>query len=365
MVESPWGPLPWWLIYTPVAIIGLALGSFANVLVYRLPRGESIVNPPSHCPGCGRPIRAYENIPILSWLLLGARCRTCHATISVRYPLLELAGAELAIVSVRLWGLSYASFAYGLLFIALLALVIIDLESWLLPFAVTLPIAIIGLAGVVFFRLRPLADSLLGMITGVVVLAGIGVLGNALFRRKQREDPTAGTSEESPSDDGLALPYMIIAGLLIAAVVLSFVSRLNSVTSGWLFVAICALPFLAIVSLYRIAFGPKRKEVPADSVAFGKASAEIGEELKDAGAMGGGDIVFGLMAGIYLGWKLTLLMTFMASILGTLLALLLVIMRINIKNLKIQFGPLLAVSAVVCLLVGDRIVDWYIGFLSA
>jgi len=283
--------------------------------------------------------------------------------ISVRYPLLELAGAELAIVSVMLWGLSYASFARCLLFVALLSLVIIDLEFWLLPFAITLPIAIIGLVGAAFFHLRPLADSLLGMGVGVLVLGGIGALGNALFKRK-RLDGDKAEPPESTSDENLALPYVVIVGILVTAVALSFVSRLNAVTSGWRFAFFGTLPFLAIGVLYRLAFRPKRRGEPSDAVAFGKASAEIGEELKDAGAMGGGDIVFGLMAGVFLGWKLTLLMTFMASILGTFLAILLVLMRINIKNLKIQFGPLLAVAAAVCLLVGDRIVNWYISFLS-
>jgi leader peptidase (prepilin peptidase)/N-methyltransferase len=350
-----------------VTILGLALGSFANVLIYRLPRGESIVQPPSHCPGCNREIGALENVPVLSWLFLRGHCRTCRSPISVRYPLIEIAGGELAIVAVRLFGLSYASFAYCLLFIALLALVIIDLESWLLPFAITVPLAIIGLTGAIFFHLRPLADSLLGLVVGGAVLAGIGGLGNVLFRRRRQQYPADEIDDaaaDEPDSRSLALPYAVTLGIMIAAVAGSFLVRLNSVTSGWSYVLYGALPFVVVALLYRWAFRPRKSTSAHDSVAFGKASEEIGEELKDAGSMGGGDIVFGMMAGVFLGWKLVLLMTFMASFLGTFLALLFVVMRINIRDLKIQFGPLLAVSALVCLLIGDSIIGWYIAFLT-
>jgi prepilin signal peptidase PulO-like enzyme (type II secretory pathway) len=366
MIDSPWGQLPWWLVYTPVAVLGLALGSFANVLIYRLPRGESIVSPPSHCPQCGRQISALENIPLLSWLVLRARCRTCHAPISVRYPILEIAGAELAILAVRLYGLTYAGFAHGLLFVALLALVIIDLENWLLPFAITIPMTVIGLVGVVFFHMRPLADSLLGMIVGGAVLAGIGALGSALFRRKAPPQEEDGEDEQSDQDADrhLILPHIITIGILIILVVVAFTIRLEHFTNAWANLIWFALPFVFFWIVNSILFRPGQKPRAEAAVAFGRASEDIKEELKDAGAMGGGDIVFGMMAGVFLGWRLVLLMTFMASFLGTFLALLMVVMGINIKNLKIQFGPLLAVSAVFCLLVGGGILNWYVAFLT-
>jgi leader peptidase (prepilin peptidase) / N-methyltransferase len=365
MIPSPWGPLPWWLVYTPVVLFGLALGSFANVLIYRLPRGESMVQPPSHCPSCGRLIGAIENIPVLSWLFLGARCRTCKTLISVRYPLIELSGALLAVLAVKIWGLSYASFAHGMLFIALLALVIIDLEAWLLPFAITLPLTIIGLIGSALFHLRPLADSLLGLVTGAAALGGIGVLGNLLFRR--RADTADDAEDEDSSEDSdreLILPHVITIGTLILLVAGAFFVRLNRSEGGGLFLLLAAVPFFLIWALYRFVFSATGRTSAPDAIAFGKASDDIKEELKDAGAMGGGDIVFGMMAGVFLGWKLTLLMTFMASLLGTFMAVLLIITGINIKNLKIQFGPLLAVSALICLLVGDGIVHWYVSFLN-
>src|SRR5262252_2108187 len=77
------------------AVVGLIVGGFVNVLVHRLPRGESVVFPSSHCPACGAPIGALDNIPVVSWLLLRGRCRVCGAPISARYPVLEIANAIL------------------------------------------------------------------------------------------------------------------------------------------------------------------------------------------------------------------------------------------------------------------------------
>jgi leader peptidase (prepilin peptidase)/N-methyltransferase len=79
-------------------LMGLAIGSFLNVVVYRVPRGESVVHPRSRCPNCQTPIAWYDNLPVLSWLLLRGRCRACHEPISARYPLIELAtGAVFAL----------------------------------------------------------------------------------------------------------------------------------------------------------------------------------------------------------------------------------------------------------------------------
>src|SRR3954463_14212032 len=77
------------------ALLGLLVGSFLNVVIWRVPRGESVVRPPSHCPGCGTEIAARDNVPVLSWLLLRAKCRTCGTHISVRYPFVELVTAAM------------------------------------------------------------------------------------------------------------------------------------------------------------------------------------------------------------------------------------------------------------------------------
>src|SRR4051794_11147739 len=115
------------------ALFGAVIGSFLNVVAHRVPRGESLVSPPSRCPGCEAPVRPYDNIPVVSWLLLRGRCRSCGAPISPRYPLVELATAVVfaAVVAVRGFD---EDLLLELPFVAaLIALAAIDFDHKLLP----------------------------------------------------------------------------------------------------------------------------------------------------------------------------------------------------------------------------------------
>ncbi|HEY3546528.1 MAG TPA: prepilin peptidase [Propionicimonas sp.] len=121
------------------AILGLAIGSFLNVVIWRVPRRESIVSPPSACPSCGHAIRRRDNVPVLSWLLLRGRCRDCGAPISVRYPLVE-AGTTLLFVGVALrLGVAWSLPAHLYLAAIGMALALIDLDVHRLPDAIVLP----------------------------------------------------------------------------------------------------------------------------------------------------------------------------------------------------------------------------------
>lgn len=118
--------------------LGAVVGSFANVCIHRLPRGESVVSPPSHCPSCGGRIAPWDNVPVVSWLLLRGRCRSCRAPISPRYPLVEAATALLFLVSALIWGPSLDALRGALLAAACVLLVGTDLEDRILPDEVTL-----------------------------------------------------------------------------------------------------------------------------------------------------------------------------------------------------------------------------------
>jgi len=129
-----------------VVALGAALGSFLNVVVARVPAGESVIRPGSRCPRCRAPIAWYDNVPVLSWLVLRGRCRRCGVPIPLRYPAVELAGAAVAWLAWRRHGLSLP-FAAELAFVdLLLALALIDLATWLLPHALTWPVIALGLA---------------------------------------------------------------------------------------------------------------------------------------------------------------------------------------------------------------------------
>jgi leader peptidase (prepilin peptidase) / N-methyltransferase len=126
------------LLVVPWLLLGLAVGSFLNVVVWRVPRGESVVHPPSACPGCGRRIRARDNVPVLSWLLLRGRCRDCGTRIAVRYPLVEVGTTVLfglAALHVPAWAVP----AYAYLAAIGVALALIDLDTHRLPNAIVLP----------------------------------------------------------------------------------------------------------------------------------------------------------------------------------------------------------------------------------
>jgi leader peptidase (prepilin peptidase) / N-methyltransferase len=123
---------------------GLTIGSFLNVVVYRLPRGESLSVPGSHCPTCGNPVRAYDNVPVLSWVMLRGRCRQCHEPISARYPMVELTSAALA-VAVVLVKHTWAERVLGLMLVAILIPVaLIDFDERIIPNKITLPAAVLA-----------------------------------------------------------------------------------------------------------------------------------------------------------------------------------------------------------------------------
>jgi leader peptidase (prepilin peptidase) / N-methyltransferase len=130
----------------PVAVAGMLIGSFLNVVTWRLPRGESLVRPRSRCPRCETPIRPYDNVPVLSWLLLRGRCRTCKVPISARYPAVEAATAALyAAVAVGRHGA--LDLVLGLLLVtALVPITLIDLDRRIIPNAITLPAAVAAVA---------------------------------------------------------------------------------------------------------------------------------------------------------------------------------------------------------------------------
>jgi leader peptidase (prepilin peptidase)/N-methyltransferase len=128
-------PLPFFV--SMVGVLGLVVGSFLNVVIHRVPAGLSVVSPGSSCPACGHVVRGYDNVPVVSWLLLRGRCRDCAAPISARYPLVELATAVLFAGSAGHLGPSMFTVAVLVLTAGGVALFMIDLDHQRLPFAIT------------------------------------------------------------------------------------------------------------------------------------------------------------------------------------------------------------------------------------
>jgi len=158
------------IVYPLVFVWGAAVGSFLNVLIYRLPREISIVmTPPSSCPACSTPIRWYDNIPLLSWLALRGRCRACRAPISIRYPLVELTAGLMAVAAAARWGLSVTGFEVLIFAWVSLALGLIDFDFQILPNVLTYPSIAFGLVFSWFGGYTWWLDSLIGALVGALL----------------------------------------------------------------------------------------------------------------------------------------------------------------------------------------------------
>lgn len=173
-------------------LLGLQIGSFLNVCIYRIPRGESLISPRSHCPHCQKPIKWFDNIPLLSFLLLRGKCRECGERISPRYFAVELVTGLLFLFLYLKFGFSTPFFIYLLLSIVLVIIAFIDLEHYLIPNLFTYPGVFVGLILSFFFpflqnsgtAVEALKWSSLGILVGGGSLALIALLGQFLFKKE-------------------------------------------------------------------------------------------------------------------------------------------------------------------------------------
>ena len=184
---------PLWLQAAAGGVLGLLIGSFLNVVIHRLPKmmehqwveqcadlnGQAapeqapfnLLTPRSRCPHCGHGIRWFENVPMVSWLLLRGRCSQCHARISARYPLVEIATAGLFALCTARWGLTPTAGLWCLFSAALLSLALIDWDTTLLPDSITLPLLWIALVGAALgWTSVPLPDAVWGAVGGYMSL---------------------------------------------------------------------------------------------------------------------------------------------------------------------------------------------------
>jgi leader peptidase (prepilin peptidase)/N-methyltransferase len=283
-------PLP--LAGAFIAALGAIIGSFLNVVIHRVPREESIVFPNSHCPACAAAIHPLDNIPIISFLLLRGRCRHCGASISVRYPAVELLTALLytAVFLCHVYLRAQLSLllAFDLIFVtALIALVFIDAEHMLLPNVITYP-------GIIFAVLTRLV---LPYVAGPQAFDDLGALMN-----------------------GLCAGWPLWAASLASAGIGALTGGGSLWLMGWLW-----------------------------------------ERLRGVEAMGLGDVKMMFMVGAYLGWRLTIVTIFMAVLSGSIAGLLLMVKsRERNMQMLLPFGIFLGTGAIIALLVGTRIIEWYI-----
>ena len=201
------------LYYITAALLGLTAGSFLNVVIHRLPRRQSIVRPRSACITCGRPIRWYENIPLLSYMILRGRCRGCGAPISIRYFLVELSGGLLALSVIWRygWGLD-ALLAYSFL-MALLAVTVIDWKHRIIPDEISISFILIGIIWSFFNPVLSPMESSLGALAGGGVLYAVG----ALYRAIRRVEGMGGGDVKLMAMIGAFLGFKLVLPVIVLA----------------------------------------------------------------------------------------------------------------------------------------------------
>lgn len=194
------------LVLATVAVLGLVVGSFLNVCIWRLPLKQSVVLPRSYCPACERRLAWWEMLPVVSYVALGGRCRTCRKPISPVYPLVEAGTAGLYVASVVTWGLSWPALSGAVFGSLLIVVAFIDLRHGIIPDAISLPGIV---AGVAFSALNPnvgIVASLIGLVAGGGFLLLAGIVGDKLLVKKAAATAAAdggaagqaaATSEES------------------------------------------------------------------------------------------------------------------------------------------------------------------------
>lgn len=179
------------VLYGIIFILGLAIGSFANVLIYRIPLKKSVVLPPSACASCGNRLLPLELIPVLSYVFQGGKCKHCRAKISARYPLIELLTALVFVALFYKYGVSVSFFAFGFLMTVLIAVFFIDIDYRIIPNGLVIAGVVGGMLLFVYNCFRPMSEifgdskwwtPLAGLLPGSGFLLLVAILGSLLYK---------------------------------------------------------------------------------------------------------------------------------------------------------------------------------------
>jgi len=248
------------LIYAALFIFGAMVGSFLNVCIWRMPREESIVKSASHCPNCKKTIQWFDNIPLLSFILLGAKCRYCKAKISARYPLVELLAGLLFIINYFYFGLSVKFFIYTALECALLVGTFTDFMHYIIPDEITVGGLVVGLIlsfiipslHAVSIHWKGLLFSLWGAAVGGSLIYAAGFIGELVFRKEAMGGGDVKLMAMIGSIIGwkLALLVFFVAPFFGAAIgiYLKFVKKTDIIPYG---------PYLSLATVIAILYGNK------------------------------------------------------------------------------------------------------------
>lgn len=312
---------------------GAIFGSFLNVCIVRLPQEKSIIFPASHCCQCNKPIAWYDNIPLLSWMLLGGRCRSCKSLISFRYWLVEfLTGASFASFYIY-FGLSALLPAYLVMMSCFIIATFVDLEHRIIPDEVSIG----GMwAGIFLSALVPqmhLSSEALGFGAfgaGLIVLLSLFLGWIYPFFCKHLVE------QEEPYDD-TPIKLLVLGALIIITLV-----------NGRLI----PLPDFLYPHAVSLASSLAGMIIGGGSI---YVMGLIGDIIFRKESMGGGDVKLMAMIGAFLGWQTALLAFFLAPFFGGVIG---IIEKIRTKDSTIAYGPFLVLGALLAMFWGEAIIQW-------
>ncbi|WP_027881321.1 prepilin peptidase [Meiothermus rufus] len=381
-------PLPLQVVFA--FLLGSLLGSFLNVVIYRLPAGLSVVRPRSRCPRCGQVLSPLELIPIVSWVVQRGRCRSCQAPISPRYPLVEALTAMLFSLA-ALWRPALPELLFIWAFIALLiALSFIDIDTQTLPNSLNFGGIFLGMLGALLLGFPlPWPEALEGGLLGaglVALLAGYGGLLYNRLKDSPREGPFGVHLVHLAAMVGawggllgtVGGVWLGSLGLVVGLLNASLNARLGRVLAlpDALTLGLAALAPLAALGLGLSPLESLRGLLlsagglalagmfywwlrnPSDKVDL---EAEAQSASGYVSVMGYGDVVLAGFLGVWLGWAQLLLALFVAVLAGAVVGL--VRQRLGGNN-QIPFGPYLALGGLVAFFWGETLVRWYLGYIG-
>jgi len=317
-------------------IYGALVGSFLNVCIYRMPRDELSVRKPqrSFCPHCNKQILWYDNIPFLSYIFLGGKCRFCKGAISFRYFLVELITASLLVVLYSFFGVSLQFFVYSVLTCALIVATFVDFEFQIIPDEITLGGLVIGVILCLLFprlhntgsRISSLIQAGLGILAGGGSIYLIGKFGEIMFGKKiiDKQDFVGHIDRiDEVWNDLIKQGYMTEQGIV-------------------------KKEFLSLRTAKQMNIAPNLSKEKQKIYNF---LIQVPKQ-----AMGGGDVKFLAMIGAIVGWQQVLLIFFMAPFFGAIVG---IILKICKGDELIPYGPYLSLATFLILLWGRNILDYY------
>ena len=359
-----WAAVPFHFWSGVFFLLGCIVGSFLNVCIYRLPLGQSVVSPPSHCPHCNYSIPWYLNVPLVTWLYLRGKCKNCGAPISIRYFLVELLtgvtflGCWLGFGSQSVaLALTYAFFLAGLI-----AATFIDFEHFIIPDEITIGGTIAGLIASTAVpqlmttdrRLNALLISAASAAVGYALLWLVLEGGKLVFGKKRiRFEKSAAFTWARHGDDA---DFVVGDEKSLWS---DFFARENDQL-----LLHCSSARMAereftdtILRFHynRVRVGSENFKLDQLDEISGLANEiEIPRE-----AMGRGDLKFLACIGAFLGWRAVLFAIFAGSLYGSVIGLITLVLGRRVWSLKLPFGPYLAFGAITWMFFGDSVVRWY------